>query len=176
LLSKKFQVFHQGGKDFFQFQIKKFSAEDFTNYSSRTFSLYGLNKNLFQRSSTFSFSTVGHWIFNCYSEKQYNRKLNKAGHLSKNESIFKSVEAKRLSTQSESKSIYFPETLQKNDPCEQFFITFFDPMIYLFAIGRVDKTRTLYFYPYYVCSLFSNLKFYLSSNLKVETDITFLIK
>jgi hypothetical protein len=49
----------------------------------------------------------------------------------------------------------------------------FDPMIYLFAMGRVDKTRTLYFYPYYVCSLFSNLKFYLSSNLKVETDITF---
>jgi hypothetical protein len=93
--------------------------------------------------------------------------------LSKNESIFKSVEAKRLSTQSESKSIY--RNAEKNDPCEQFFI-FFDPMIYLFAIGRVDKTRTLYFYPYYVCSLFSNLKFYLSSNLKVETDITFLIK
>jgi hypothetical protein len=43
-------------------------------------------------------------------------------------------------------------------------------MIYLFAMERVDKTRTLYFYPYYVCSLFSNLKFYLSSNLKVETD------
>jgi hypothetical protein len=49
-------------------------------------------------------------------------------------------------------------------------------MIYLFAIGRVDKTRTLYFDPYYVCSLFSNLKFYLSSNLKVETDITFFNK
>jgi hypothetical protein len=56
--------------------------------------------------------------------------------LSKNESIFKSVEAKRLSTQSESKSIYFSET--ENDPCEQFFITF-DPMIYLFAMDALIK-------------------------------------
>lgn len=173
---KKFQVFNQEEKDLFQFQIKTFSAEDFKISSSRTFPLYGLNKNLFQISSTLSFSTVGHRIFNCYSEKQHNRKLSKAERLPKNESKFQPVNAKRLPTQSESKAFNFPETPQKNDSCEQFFITFFDPMIYLFATERVDKTRTLYFYSYYVCSLFSNLKFYLSSNLKVERDATFCNK
>jgi len=173
---KKFQVFHQVKKSFFQFQIKTFCAEDFKKYSSRTFSISGLNKNLFQMPTTLSFSTVGHWIFNCYLAKQHNRKLSKAEHLPKNESKFKSGEAKRLSIQSEPKAINFPKTFKKNDSYEQFFITFFDPMIYLFATERVDKTRTLYFYSYYICSLFSNLKFYLFSNLKVERSRTFFNK
>jgi hypothetical protein len=68
------------------------------------------------------------------------------------------------------RNLFIFETLQKTILVSSFLLLFF-PMIYLFA-GRVDKTRTLYFYPYYVCSLFSNLKFYLF-NLKVETDITF---
>jgi hypothetical protein len=79
--SLKISSISPGGKGLFQFQIT--FAEDFKIIRVARF-LYGLNKNLFQRSS--NFSTVGHWIFNCYL-KQYNRKLNKAGHLSKNESI-----------------------------------------------------------------------------------------
>jgi hypothetical protein len=54
--------------------------------------------------------------------------------LSKNESIFKSVEANVYQPKVNRNLFIFPNA-QKNDPCEQ-FITFFDPMIYLFAIGR----------------------------------------
>jgi hypothetical protein len=48
---KKFQVFHQEEKDF---SIQHFSAEDFKIIRVARF-LFGLNKNLFQRSSTFLF-------------------------------------------------------------------------------------------------------------------------
>jgi hypothetical protein len=77
--------------------------------------------------------------------------------IAKKMNLYASGKIKRLSTQSESKAINFL-VIPKNDSCEQFYY-FFDPMIYLFAARQFDKTRTLYFYSYYVCSLFSNQNF-----------------
>jgi hypothetical protein len=63
----------------FQFQIKTFSAEDFTNYSSSRFLLWF--KNLFQGLLSL-FSTVGLGYLILF--EQHNRKLNKGDTCQKN--------------------------------------------------------------------------------------------
>jgi hypothetical protein len=139
LFSKKFQVFHQKRKRQLPFQINTFCAEDFKIIESHV--SYGLNKNLFQMSSIFLFfTTVVFGCLICYSEKQYNRKWVKET-FTKNESIFKSVNAKRLPKQKKYISTF--ETAKKNDSCEQFVVTF-DPYIICYRLIKQERYISVY--------------------------------
>ena len=79
-----------------------------------------------------------------------------------NQIIVKSEQAKK-----DSENLLYNIALKKSDSSELFDITFFDPIFYL-LINKNSSVGKKFTHSYFVSSLFPNLKFYRTSNLKIE--------
>lgn len=164
---KKFQTFPQELPPLFQFKIQLFSSDDFKTYSNKNIFRYCLSNNLFQTKPTSLFK-IENWMFVCYLRKQSAKNVNQIQNLTNVDLV--GIKINPLAVKNKFISPF------KNKQCEQFPITFFDPMIYLFITGRFKKTKPVYFFSPYICSLFPTLQFYLANNLKVGTNCAFFSK